>query len=294
MGQRLTLAATDGVHFNISGRKIFNGLSVVVGVEVAKRFTDTKKWRMAWYRKFGSQKRDLWNYLHENCDFDGLFELDLEHMEFELGFQVTIDLIKEVLQGKIIFAADDRIFLPAFVEFQYGELSESVRCHASVIRNLKKQRVWEQYAKGLLTLKEGLLTLKDKDKNKDTDKIKDKDQDKDGNTVETKPITPLDVAVCKDEWRITLDHFKISRSINQRDEVELAKGIQRFGVEWVVTALKGARKQTKGKNFDPSHFVSLASYLHKDRIERLVNIGSGREESSEIDWAKVFNTEVAS
>lgn len=36
MGQRLTLAATDGVHFINQGRKIFHGLSVVVGVEVAR------------------------------------------------------------------------------------------------------------------------------------------------------------------------------------------------------------------------------------------------------------------
>ena len=133
---------------------------------MAKRFTDTNKWRKAWYRKFGSEKRDLWNYLHDNCDHAGLFEIDLEAMTFDLGFEITIDMIKEVLRDKYMMVGEDKIFLHDFIEFQYGELREDCKPHAAVIKMLKKEAVWEGYVYSM-------DTVMDKDKEKDQDKDKD-------------------------------------------------------------------------------------------------------------------------
>lgn len=137
---------------------------------MAKRFTDTDKWRMAWFRKLGSEGRDIWNYIHDNCDFAGFFEIDCERLSFELGIEVTLDRIKSVLNGKYIIVADDRIFLPSFIQFQYGELSEASKPHVAVIKKLKNQRVWEEYTSGI-------QTTKDKDKEKDQDQDKDKEKE---------------------------------------------------------------------------------------------------------------------
>lgn len=90
------------------------------------------------------------------------------------------------------------------------------------------------------------------------------------------------------EWEATLRHFEISRAIGERDQITIARAVQAFGLDWVKLAFQGARKQSKGPRFDPKEFVSLSIYLHKDRIERLVNIGAGKESTDGIDWAKVF------
>lgn len=93
---------------------------------------------------------------------------------------------------------------------------------------------------------------------------------------------------CIQEWKRTLEHFEISRPIGERDQIEIARAVQSFGEEWVKLAFQGARKQQASKRFDPKLFVSLRIYLHKDRIERLVNIGAGKESADGIDWAYVF------
>jgi hypothetical protein len=105
---------------------------------VAKRFTDTDKWKMAWYRRLGAEGRDLWNYLHDNCDFAGFFEVDCERVSFELGFSVDMRRIQSVLNGKYQMVSEDRIFLPAFIEFQYGQLRDNNTVHQSVIRMMRK------------------------------------------------------------------------------------------------------------------------------------------------------------
>ena len=93
---------------------------------------------------------------------------------------------------------------------------------------------------------------------------------------------------CITDWKQTLDHFEIKRSIGERDQLAIARAVQSFGAEWVKLAFAGARKQKAGKNWDPKQFVSLSIFLDPKRIERLVNLGSGKESADGIDWANVF------
>lgn len=97
-----------------------------------------------------------------------------------------------------------------------------------------------------------------------------------------------EVNLCMDEWKATLKHFGIERPLGERDEIEIARGVKTYSTEWVKLAFAGMRKQTKGPKFDPAQFVSLAIAFDPKRIERLVNIGSGKESVSGIDWARVF------
>jgi hypothetical protein len=103
-------------------------------------------------------------------------------------------------------------------------------------------------------------------------------------------IQPEAFAECLEEWKATLKHFEIERSLGERDQLEIARAIQRDGPEWVKLAFQGARKQKAEKNFDPKQFVSLRIYLDPKRIERLVNIGSGKESADGTDWVKVFGS----
>jgi hypothetical protein len=153
---------------------------------MAKRFRETELWRKKWYRALGSQGRDLWDYLHDNCDSAGFFDIDCERLSFELGFTVTIERILEVLRGKYIqLNGGEKLFLPAFVTFQYGTLSEQSKPHASYIRRIKSQGVWDKYqadlknlsdiedSKGIENTPKGMDTLKEKE----TDTLQDQLQD---------------------------------------------------------------------------------------------------------------------
>jgi len=109
-----------------------------------------------------------------------------------------------------------------------------------------------------------------------------------GKNVRREESLSQGVQKCIEEWKFTLTHFGVDRELKQFDEDRIARAVQRYGYEWVSLAFQGARKQQKSAKWDPSQFVSLTSYLDPNKIERLVNIGAGKEDASEIDWSKVF------
>lgn len=136
---------------------------------MAKRFTDTSKWEKAWFRKLSPKMKCVWDYLTHRCDHAGIWSVDLESMSFHVGEDVTQDELIKSFGDRITFLAD-KVFLPGFVEFQYGHLNPSNRVHKSVLDRLEKLGASKPLASPL----EGA-----KDKDKDTDKDKDKDKDKD-------------------------------------------------------------------------------------------------------------------
>lgn len=255
----------------------------MVGAVLAKRFTDTEKWKRTWFEGLPTLAKLVWFYVLDNCDHAGVWPMNFKLLSYQLGEPVTRSEFENWFGDKAKLFEGDKYFIPSFVEFQYGKLNPANNAHLSVIKILEKVNVKEV----LMSPSRGAL---DQDQEMDKDQDQDKDQEKEGGVGETKThaVTSGEAAACLDEWRTTLKHFEINRGVGIRDEVAIGKAISSFGHEWVKLALQGARKQTSGPRFDPKKFVSLSIYLHKDRIERLVNIGAGNETSADIDWTKVF------
>lgn len=131
---------------------------------MAKRFTDSDKFSDTWYRKLSLLHKVIWEYLLAECNHAGILEnFDLEMMSFKIGAEVTLDDLK-IFEGRIIFISDDVLFIPKFIEFQYGVLSESCKPHKPVIEKLKKYGLFERVSKGY---QKGIDTLEEKEKDKD-------------------------------------------------------------------------------------------------------------------------------
>lgn len=151
---------------------------------MAKRYTDTLKWTKRWYRELGSALRDVRQYVLDTCSHYGVWEVDLDTLKHFTGQRVSLADISKAFQGKMLAIDSDKIFIPAFIDFQYGELSEDSRPHQSVIRELRREGLWDFYQEFLKSnsdrshnLSEGLANpydeAKDKDKEQDKDKAKD-------------------------------------------------------------------------------------------------------------------------
>lgn len=140
---------------------------------MAKRFTDTTIWERAWFRELTPRMKCAWRFLLDRCDHAGIWQIDIALMSFHIGEPVSLqDLVSSF--GDRVQLLDDKVFVPGFVEFQYGELNPANRAHASAIAILKKQGVYKPLASPLLGPKD-----KDKDKEQDKDKVKDKDKEQD-------------------------------------------------------------------------------------------------------------------
>lgn len=105
---------------------------------MAKRFTDTEKWKKGFLRGLQGPYKLLWLYILDDCDMAGIWQVDLEVARIRIGEQIDGptalrlfgDRVKPFDNGKKWFVRD-------FIFFQYGELKETNRMHLSVIKTLK-------------------------------------------------------------------------------------------------------------------------------------------------------------
>ena len=128
---------------------------------MAKRMTDTDKWKKRFLRELKPQHKLLWFYILDDCNHAGIWDVDIEVASIRIGETLVYDMLPQEFLNKIeIFDNGDKWFIPDFIEFQYGELNPNSNVHKSVIALLEKYNL-QGYLKGSQTLPEG---VQDKDK----------------------------------------------------------------------------------------------------------------------------------
>ena len=138
---------------------------------MAKRMTDTDKWKKRFLRELKPQHKLLWFYILDDCNHAGIWDVDIEVASIRVGEELIYDMLPQAFLDKIvIFDNGDKWFIPEFIEFQYGELNPNSNVHKSVIALLEKYNL-EGYMKGSQGVQS---TLQDKDKDKDIVKAKAK------------------------------------------------------------------------------------------------------------------------
>jgi len=139
---------------------------------MAKRFSDTDKFKKPFFRGLSGAYKLLWDYLYHNCDNAGIWIKDFEIAQIYVGSDMPIseDEALKFFAGRItVFDSGAKWFVPSFIEFQYDctiqGLNPNNNAHLSVIKKLKK---------------EGLISPSPEaqDKYKEEDKDLDKDVSK--------------------------------------------------------------------------------------------------------------------
>lgn len=142
---------------------------------MAKRFIDTNLFRKTFIRGLSSPHKLLWIYLFCDCSHAGIWEIDYELASLFVGSKIKKSDI-DVFGDKILFISDNKIFIPEFIEFQYGELKQNNNAHISVIRELKKYSLLDENMQynfeGLMRGLSAPMEM-DKDKEKKMDKVKE-------------------------------------------------------------------------------------------------------------------------
>lgn len=78
----------------------------------------------------------LWSYLVDKCDCIGLIDLDLEAAAFHIGSTIKECHLVEI-DSRLQRLKNGKIFIPKFIHFQYGKLSEDCRAHIPVMRAIE-------------------------------------------------------------------------------------------------------------------------------------------------------------
>lgn len=137
---------------------------------MAKRFTDTEKWKKKFIRGLDIPYKLLYFYILDDCDHAGIWHVDIEVAKIRTGVVFDEAVALERFKEKIhVFDDGEKWFLPDFIEFQYGNLNPDNRAHKSVLDRLGKYNL----DKVLISPLQGAM-----DKDKEKDKVKDKEEAK--------------------------------------------------------------------------------------------------------------------
>jgi hypothetical protein len=153
---------------------------------MAKRFTDTDKWKKQWFRKLTPEMKCFWIYLCDNCNHAGVWDVDLEAAGIFIGAKLEEQAIMDTFGHQVtVIDSGKKWFIKNFIIFQYKVFQEKLnplnKVHKSVIDIL--------VIDGLASPCQG---AKDKDKAKamemdmGKDMEKEKDMDKDFPALVTK------------------------------------------------------------------------------------------------------------
>jgi len=137
---------------------------------MAKRFTDTEKWKKPFIRGLQGAYKLLWLYICDDCDHAGIWQVDMEVAAIRIGEKIDIkEAIKSFDEKIIIIDKGNKWFIPSFLEFQYPSgLNSDNRAHNSVIILLEKYNLRISNNKPLISPSEGSM---------DMDMVKDMDKD---------------------------------------------------------------------------------------------------------------------
>jgi hypothetical protein len=87
---------------------------------MAKRFTDTDKWKDEWYTELTSDYKIIWQYLLDTCDNAGIYKRNIKLLNYYCNTNVSAEEILKVFNKRVSQLADDKWLINKFCVYQYG------------------------------------------------------------------------------------------------------------------------------------------------------------------------------
>ena len=146
---------------------------------MAKRFTDSEKWKDPFFEELTKDLKLAWLYLLDDCDHAGIWKKSIKRLNFSIDTNFTEKDLLEAFKDRIVVLNSDKWFIHKFITFQYGNefLKSKQKAVLSAVKILNDNNLLKELDNGLITLSIPLTNPMDTLMDTDTDTVKDKDVD---------------------------------------------------------------------------------------------------------------------
>jgi hypothetical protein len=104
---------------------------------MAKRFTDTEKWKDEWFLELEPTLKMLWIYILDTCDHAGVWKSNFKLASYSIGAILDKQSAKKAFGSRIKELTPDKWHVTKFISYQYkGFLNPSNKAHKGVINSL--------------------------------------------------------------------------------------------------------------------------------------------------------------
>jgi hypothetical protein len=110
---------------------------------MAKRFTDTDKWKDEWYTELTNDYKVIWLYLLDNCDNAGLYKRNIKLLNYYCNTNVSAEDILKVFTKRVTQLTDDKWLINKFCIYQYGTdfLDSTNKAVLSAVKLLEQNNI---------------------------------------------------------------------------------------------------------------------------------------------------------
>lgn len=140
---------------------------------MAKRFTDTDKWKDEWYTELSNDYKVIWLYLLDNCDNAGIIKRNIKLLNYYCNTNVSTDDILNIFKDRVTPISDDKWIINKFCVYQYGNdfLSNNNKAVISAKKKLVENKLLNNSMDTILIPYQYSI---DRTKEQEQDKVKDK------------------------------------------------------------------------------------------------------------------------
>lgn len=152
---------------------------------MAKRFTDTDKWKDEWYTELPNDYKIIWQYLLDTCDNAGIVKRNIKILNIMCNTNVSADDILNVFKDRVTQISDDKWIINKFCVYQYGNdfLQSKNKAVISAVNKLIDNNLYNNSTNTILIpYQYSMDTPKEEEEDKDKDKLKDIDKSKSEST----------------------------------------------------------------------------------------------------------------
>ena len=103
---------------------------------MAKRFTDTDKWKKVWFRELKPIHKCFWEYVRDNCNNAGVWDVDFKLASFQVGAKLDQNIVESVFEKQFVKINNSKWFIVDFIEVlsivsfcKFMKLSSSYASH---------------------------------------------------------------------------------------------------------------------------------------------------------------------
>lgn len=136
-----------------------------------KRFCNIEIWDKSWFMELSPKLKCLVRYIYDKCDCTGVWVPNWKLVSVHINDSISEADLKLLPPDQFEILQGDKIFLPEFINFQYGVLSEQCMAHKPVFATLKKNNLSNRVFNRVSD------TLLDKEKEKDIEKEMDMEKE---------------------------------------------------------------------------------------------------------------------
>lgn len=153
-----------------------------------KRFTDIEIWDKEWFMQLTPKLKCLMKYLHDKCDASGCWKPNWKLASVHINEEVTASDLQNIPSDQYEILQSGKIFIPDFIKFQYGTLSDKSPAHKPIFTAIEKNNLSDRvFNRVSHTLQEKDIYM-DKEEEVDMDMEKEEEIPPNFSDFKTRPV----------------------------------------------------------------------------------------------------------